>query len=174
MLKVAIFGAGVMGSAMCWPLSDNGHEVRLIGTHLDNDIISSCKDHRFHPRLKRQLPENVKPYFLEEIGKAVTGNDFILSGVNSLGVHWVGQTLAPFIKPGDKILSVTKGLEVDESGNLIILPNILRGDLPAVIRDQVHVAAIGGPCIAGELAARRQSCVVFAAANLLLSHLDHC
>ncbi len=166
MSKAAIIGAGVMGSAMSWPLSDNGHAVHLVGTHLDAEIISSCKEHHYHPRLKRPLPEKVKPYFIEEIAQALDGIDFIICGVNSLGVHWIGQTLAPFIKPGDKILSVTKGLEADELGNLVILPNVLKSELPAGVRDQVHIAAVGGPCIAGELAARRQSCVVFAAANL--------
>jgi glycerol-3-phosphate dehydrogenase (NAD(P)+) len=38
---------------------------------------------------------------------------------------------------------------------------VLVGELPERLRDQVTVAAIGGPCIAGELAGRRQSCVVF-------------
>ena len=44
----------------------------------------------------------------------------------------------------------------------MILPNVLYGELPVGIRDQVQLAAVGGPCIAGELAGRRQSCVVFA------------
>jgi len=61
MSKIAIVGAGFMGSAMAWPLSDNGHDVRLVGTHLDTETIASCMAKGFHPRLKRQLPENVRP-----------------------------------------------------------------------------------------------------------------
>lgn len=62
MAEIAIVGAGLMGTAVSWPLTDNGHSVRLVGTHLDADIISRCKKDRFHPRLKRPLPDNVRPY----------------------------------------------------------------------------------------------------------------
>lgn len=161
MAIITILGAGVMGSATAWPLSDNGHQIRLVGTHLDHAIIESCKKSGYHPRLKRQLPKNVKPFFIEELEKALDGRDFIVSGVNSMGVRWIGQQLAPFLKPGEKVIAVTKGLETDNHGNLVILPEVLRSELPKSIREEVSLAAIGGPCIAGELAGRRQSCVYF-------------
>jgi len=160
-ITAAIVGAGVMGTATAWPLSDNGHEIRLVGTHLDGDIIKSCKEKNFHPRLKRALPPNVKPFYLEEIETALRGADFILSGVNSIGAHWIGRTLTPYLKAGDTVIAVTKGLEAGPDGELLILPEVLRAELPAGLREQVSLAAIGGPCIAGELAGRRQSCVFF-------------
>jgi len=166
MYKVAILGAGVMGTATAWPLCDNGHSVHLIGTHLDAAIIQSCKEKHFHPRLQRRLPNQVTPFFLEELEKALDGVDFIVSGVNSMGVHWIGQTLAQHVKAGQKIIAVTKGLEADKKGNLVILPEVLRSELPANVRDQISLAAIGGPCIAGELAGRRQSCVFFGSREL--------
>ena len=36
---ITIVGAGMMGSAMAIPAHDNGHEVRLVGTPLDREII---------------------------------------------------------------------------------------------------------------------------------------
>jgi glycerol-3-phosphate dehydrogenase (NAD(P)+) len=159
--KAAIVGAGVMGSAMTWPLSDNGYEVSLIGTHLDGEIIQSCKDSGFHPRLRRQLPDQVAPYFIEEIETALNGVDFIVSGVSSAGARWIGQTIGPIIKPESKVITITKGLELSNNGELIILPEVMRGEFPLEIRDGVSIAAVGGPCIAGELAGRRQSCVYF-------------
>ena len=42
MAIVTILGAGRMGTAVTWPLRDNGHEVRLVGTHLDAEIIRAC------------------------------------------------------------------------------------------------------------------------------------
>ena len=161
MKTAAILGAGVMGSAVAWPLTDNGYEVHLIGTHLDGDIIQSCKRDRFHPKLKRTIPEKVTPFSIEELEAALDGVDFVVSGVNSNGVRWIGQTLAPFVKSGDRIICMTKGLEADEGGNLIILPEVMRHEFPSDIKEQVSLAAVGGPCIAGELAGRRQSCVYF-------------
>ncbi len=42
MAIITIVGAGLMGTAVAWPLADNGHDVRLVGTHLDAGIIRSC------------------------------------------------------------------------------------------------------------------------------------
>jgi glycerol-3-phosphate dehydrogenase (NAD(P)+) len=161
MATVAIVGAGYMGTATAWPLTDNGHTVRLVGTHLDRDIITSCLEQRYHPKLKRELPEEVRPFYMEDVARALDGADVIVSGVNSMGVHWIGQTIGPHLQPNQSIIAVTKGLEATEDGDLQILPDVLRDELPQAIRDQIELAAIGGPCIAGELAGRRQTCVVF-------------
>ena len=66
MADVAIVGAGFMGTAMAYPLCDNGHRVRLVGTHLDGEIIRRCKEEYYHPKLKRQLPEGVRSFYVEE------------------------------------------------------------------------------------------------------------
>lgn len=161
MTNVAIVGAGLMGTAVAYPLADNGHTVRLVGTHLDGEIIKSCREEHFHPRLKRVLPDGVTAYPVEEIEQGLAGVEIIVSGVNSLGAHWIGQAIGPYLRPGQLIIAITKGLEASENGDLVILPDILRSELPEGIRDQVGIAAVGGPCIAGELAARRQTCVVY-------------
>ncbi|MBS1117611.1 MAG: glycerol-3-phosphate dehydrogenase, partial [candidate division NC10 bacterium] len=59
------------------------------------------------------------------------------------------------------VIAITKGLEADANGDLTILPDVLKAELPAGIRERIPLVAIGGPCIAGELAGRRQTCVVF-------------
>lgn len=162
MANVTILGAGLMGTAVAWPLVDNGHEVRLVGTHLDGAIIRSCLDRGWHPKLKRRLPDGIMPYYVEELPKALEGADLIVSGVNSLGVRWIARTLGPLLWPGATLIAITKGLEAGPDGGLRILPDLLRDELPAGIRDQVSLNAIGGPCIAGELAGRRHTAVVFA------------
>jgi glycerol-3-phosphate dehydrogenase (NAD(P)+) len=162
MANITIVGAGFMGTALAWPLSDNGHRVRLVGTHLDAEIISSCLEKGYHPRLKRVLPDGVEPYYVEQVGEALQGADVIVSGVNSMGVHWIGRTLAPLLWAGATVICVTKGLEAEPGGELRVLPDVLRSELPERLRDRVTLTAIGGPCIAGELAGRRQTCVVFA------------
>ena len=162
-MKVAIVGAGLMGTATSYPLSDNGHDVRLVGTHLDGEIIESCRERGYHPRLKRDLSPGVRPYYVDQMAEALDGVDVIVSGVNSLGVHWIGRAIGPHIRPGQLVIAVTKGLEAAENGDLLILPDVVYGELPEDVRDEITLAAIGGPCIAGELAGRRQSCVAYGA-----------
>ena len=161
MTTIAIVGAGLMGTAMAFPLADNGHSVNLVGTHLDGEIIRSCKESRAHPRLKRTLPEVVRPFFVEEMDEALEVAEMVVSGVSSLGVRWIGRTIAPYLRPGQVILAVTKGLEATADGRLQIMPDVLASELPAGLRESVIQAAIGGPCIAGELAGHRPTCVVF-------------
>ena len=125
MATVAIVGAGLMGTAVSFPLCDNGHAVRLVGTHLDGEIITSCRKRRWHPGLKREIPAIVRPYFVDEMAEALDGAEVIVSGVNSDGVHWIGQALGPHVQIGQVIIAVTKGLQVAENGDLIIFPDAL-------------------------------------------------
>lgn len=161
MTRITMVGAGVMGTALMFPAADNGHPINLVGTHLDTDIIARLKLDQHHPRLRRMVPSNIRPYYHTEIAEAMKDAEIIGIGVNSRGVHWVAEAIGPHLKPGQIILMVTKGLESSPEGDLHILPDVLRGRLPVGIRDQVHYAAIGGPSIAGELAARRHTNVVF-------------
>lgn len=41
MEKIAILGAGAMGTAMAIYLAKKGHEVNLWGTHVDKDVIKT-------------------------------------------------------------------------------------------------------------------------------------
>lgn len=162
MSRVAIVGAGFMGSAMAWPLADRGHEVRLVGTYLDEEIIASCQASRWHPKLKRILPERVRPFLITHLEQALDGVELIIQGVSSAGVEWAAETLGPRLDGRVPLLAITKGLALDAGGALQILPDFFDSRLPARLRGRVPLAAVGGPCIAGELAGRRQTSVVFA------------
>ena len=162
MTTVAVLGSGIMGSALAIPLADNGHEVRLVGTHLDREIIDSVKASRIHPGLGLEMPGTVSAHQLEDAAEAFDGAEIILSGVNSFGVHWAGEQLASLLEPGRLLIAIAKGMEADDEGNLRILPEVLAEPLPEETRAQVACSAIIGPSIAGEVAVRRDTCVVFA------------
>lgn len=160
MATVVILGAGLMGSAVSTPLTDNGHSVRLVGTHLDDEIIEELHESGVHPRLRVKLSERVTPYTYDRLAEATAGADLVVVGVNSLGVEWAAMMLGETLPPGVPVLMLTKGLEGD-GRRLRILPDVLRDGLPATLAAQLPIAAVGGPSIAGELAVRRPTCVVF-------------
>ncbi|WP_414585102.1 NAD(P)H-dependent glycerol-3-phosphate dehydrogenase [Scytonema sp. PCC 10023] len=171
MARILILGAGVMGTALSVPLTDNGHSVNLVGTHLDDDIIAKLQAGYPHPRLGVQVGESVTPYSYNELNEAIKGVDLVVIGVNSHGIEWVAQALSPVLSAEIPILAVTKGLAGDGE-KLSILPDVLCANLPDSIRESIQIAAIGGPSIAQELAARRHTCVMFTSTNqALLSHL---
>ena len=162
MARIAVLGAGMMGSALCLPLLDRGHELNLIGTELDDSIISALKAGAEHPGLRQALPPEIRPFFASELEHALRGADAIALGVSSTGVPWAGRALASHLKTSVPVLMVSKGLVWDGS-QFVILPDALRRELPAVL--EIDPVAIGGPCIAGELVRRVETCVVFSGRN---------
>jgi len=172
MSVITIVGAGMMGTAMCWPLVDNGHTVRLVGTPLDGEIIQSIQHSRFHPTLQREVPPQIEAYDVTNLAQAVPGSDLIIGGVSSFGVEWFAQVAGPHLCPEIPVLSVTKGMQDHPDGQLEILPSVLDRLLPEDRRGKISLNAIGGPCIAHELAARRQTAVVFTGPDAaVLAHL---
>ena len=87
MATITVLGAGMMGSAWCVPLVDHGHEVRLVGTHLDEAIIDSLQRDHTHPKLDYRLPTEIRPYQLRQLPEALQGADVIGLGVSSAGIE---------------------------------------------------------------------------------------
>lgn len=162
MAMIAALGAGIMASALATPLCDNGHEVHLVGTHLDRDVIAEIQETGRHPGLNLELPAGVTAYQLEDVAAAFEGADIAMSGVNSFGVEWASEHLAPHLRAGVPVLSVTKGMAATDDGDLRILPDVLGQHLTPDLRAQIPWAAVVGPSIAGEVAVRRDSCLLFA------------
>ena len=145
MATVTIIGAGMMGSALAFPARENGHEVRLVGSPLDTEIINACKKTGRHPKFVRDFPDGIKYFQTEEMEKAIDGADMIIGGVSSFGVDWFGEEILANLDPAMPVLSVTKGLINLEDGTLISYPDYWRKNLLEKGIDR-HVCAVGGPC----------------------------
>ncbi len=160
MADVVILGAGRMGTAVSIPLTDNGHTVRLVGTHLDGEVIESVRESRLHPWLNIRVPDGVTAYTHDQLNEVMDAAELVVLGVNSDGIDWAADTLGPVLPADVPVLAVTKGL-VGDGQTLHILPDVLRAGMRTGYREPVQLAAIGGPSIAGELAARQHTCVAF-------------
>lgn len=164
MANVVILGAGVMGTAMSVPLSDNGHRVNLVGTHLDSNIIDRIRTDRLHPALKTRVPDTVQPYTHDQSDQVIKEADLVILGVNSLGIYWATEKLGPLLPAHVPILAVTKGL-VGDGNSLRIIPEEICRRLLSDHNLDVQFSAIGGPAIAGEVAVRRHTSVVFSGSD---------
>lgn len=163
MSTVTIIGAGMMGSALAFPLRDNKHEVRLVGTPLDTEIINAAKVDGFHPTLKRQLPDGIRYFQFDEFKKALEGADLLLCGVSSFGVDWFAENILRDLPASIPVLSVTKGMMNTPDGELIPYPELYRRRLG---RNDLSLCAIGGPCTSYELADRDQTEVCFCGTDM--------
>ncbi|MBQ7696877.1 MAG: glycerol-3-phosphate dehydrogenase [Lentisphaeria bacterium] len=153
-----IIGAGMMGSAMSFPLRDNGHEVRIVGTPLDREIVERLKKDDCHANMKRTLPPGIRYFQIEDLPAAMEGTDFFIGGVSSFGVEWFADYILPRLPEKAVVLSITKGLRETEEGIPETFPEYLTR------RDKtrsISFNAVGGPCTSYELADRRHTCVTF-------------
>lgn len=107
-----------MNSAITFPAFENGHEVRLVGSPLDREIIDGLRKDNYHITLKRTLHDGIRYYQMEEIEEALKGADLILGGVSSFGLDWFCEEILPIIPEEVPLLTVTKGMLDNEDGML--------------------------------------------------------
>jgi len=157
MAIVTIIGAGMMGSALSFPLRDNGHEVRIVGSPLDAEIIAELKKSSTHKTLKRTLPDGISYYPVEGMKDAISGADVIVGGVSSFGIDWFMKEVIPLIPVTVPVISVTKGMMDKPDGSMITYPELYRKST----EKPICFNAIGGPCTSYELADRDQTEVAF-------------
>ena len=164
MSKIAVLGAGYMGSAITFPLSENGHQVNLWGTWLDDELIgSSLKG--FHPKLKKALPENVKLYYSDHLKEAVEDVDLIFLGITSDGFLAVFEKLLDCIDKNYYFFKLTKGL-VDQNGKIKRATEaaleLLEERFPG---QDIKWTTIGGPVKAVELSDKIPTATVYAVSD---------
>ena len=160
MKTITIIGAGMMGSALAFPARENGNEVRLVGTHLDRQIIDACIKTDRHPKFDCDFPEGIKYYQIEDLEAALSGADAVIGGVSSFGFEWFGDYVLPRIPEGIPVLTVTKGLMDTPEGKLLTYPDLWEEKLSA-LNKKLSLCAVGGPCTSYELVAHDQTEVAF-------------
>ena len=165
MKTITIIGAGMMGSALAFPARENGNDVRIVGTHLDREIIDACRKTNRHPKFTKAFPEGVKYYHIEEVKEALVGADFVICGVSSFGVEWYAENILPILDENVPMISVTKGLVNEPDGKLICYLDFWQKKLDA-IGSKLSLNAIGGPCTSYELVAHDQTEVAFCGKDL--------
>lgn len=162
MAKILIMGSGVMGSALAVPATDNGHEVVLAGSPLDDAIISGLRKGRPHPKLEAPLGHGVTPIRTDELTTGhASSADLIVVAVSSPGVGWAVARLRELLVRPKPVAFVTKGLDVHD-GRMVSYADSLPPQVPHVD----PFIGIGGPCIARELANRWPTLSIYASRDL--------
>ncbi len=160
MTDIAILGAGVMGSAMAMPATTAGLRVALVGTPLDQGIVAAVQAGLPHPGLGVAMPAGVSAHTPDAFTSLVrAGLRLIILGVSSPGVDWAIDRLVEGLREPVPVLMITKGLFPGQ-GRLEVLPARVAREVRGRTGLEIPVMAVGGPCIAGELAAMRDTSVV--------------
>ncbi len=157
-MKITVLGAGYMGTAMAVVAAQRGHDVRLWGTWLDDDLLDACARQEPHPRLKLRV--DLPMFRASDLGPALAGAELVVHGVSSDGALAVMTRAAPHL-PDVPILSVTKGFLESRAGRMERIDLVLSESLGRPLRF-VHAA---GPAKAVEIARNVLTWMHFAGAD---------
>ncbi len=165
MSKILIIGAGAMGSAFSFPCIENGHNVTLIGSPLEDKLIDKLnRGRKFYKNLDCYLPKKLKLFKANKLYQALnTKPSVVVVGVNSKGIEWIGKVLAKFHNPKVPIVLLTKGLTIFEKRIEPLsykLLSIIKNDQFSKFKN-LSITAVAGPCIAKSLAKKKKTSVVF-------------
>jgi glycerol-3-phosphate dehydrogenase (NAD(P)+) len=168
--NVAVLGAGYMGSAITFPLTDNGINVNLWGTWLDDKLIEGSRK-GIHPKLKKPLNPGVSCFYSRDLKQAIKDTDTIFIGVVSEGFVNIFELLMDNIEPGRDymFLKLTKGLveyegrimRASEAAKLIYHKKFPVREKSKAAAHIFSITSIGGPVRALDLANRTLSASVY-------------
>jgi len=140
-VEISVIGSGSWGTALAILLAGNGHAVRLWSrsAQKSRELKGSGENRQYLPGAA--IPASV----IHTADYAdCAGADIIVCALPSVAVRPAMMGLAPYVKAGQKILSVTKGLERE---SLITMSSVIREELPGC-----DVSAMSGPSHAEEVA----------------------
>lgn len=153
MKKVSFLGAGSWGTALAILCAENGHQVTL-WSKIESEL-DMLREHREHihrlPGVK--LPDTIK--IESDLQKACTDQDIIIFSVASPFVRATAHEAKPFIREGQIIVNVGKGIEEE---SLMTLCEVLEDELPGT-----DVCVLSGPSHAEEVSKGLPTTVVVGA-----------
>lgn len=160
---ITILGAGAIGTAFAVHLVKNGKPVRLWGTKYDENNINEMINERRCKILNVNIPSNLDIFYENELEKAVNESQLILFAVSSKGIIPVSKMVAPYLTGKEIVLSVVKGLHVNNNFTLL---SLIKEYIPVTIRDKIAYVKIGGPIKANVLADKSYAHGIFACRDL--------
>ena len=163
MKKIIIIGGGAMGSAFTIPCLENNNKVTITEPYSKRFIRDLSSKGKFHSALKIKLPKKLKfKKFSKDILKEKS--DLIVIALSLSGIDFIARELKE-LKIKTPILVLTKGLKYQKKNKKIF-----------TISEQFkknynmsNVSVLKGPCLAKELAQKKQTSVVIANKNIKIA-----
>ena len=153
MAKISVLGSGSWGMALALLLHNNGHEVLLWSARPED--ARKLREKRENPdRLPGvQIPEDIE--ILTDLERAIKSADVTVLAVASPYIRSTAHKMAPFIRKGQKIVNVAKGIE---EKTLKTLSDVIEEEIP-----EGDVAVLSGPSHAEEVGLQVPTAVVVGA-----------
>ncbi|SFG11314.1 glycerol-3-phosphate dehydrogenase (NAD(P)+) [Lachnospiraceae bacterium C7] len=141
MKNIGVIGAGSWGTALSKVLANNGHKV-VVWSIVKEEVEMLQKNREHLDKLPGvKLPESIS--FTTDIKEAIEGMELIILAVPSVFTRSTSKTMAPFVKEGQIVVCVAKGIE---ENTLKPLAEIVAEEIPGV-----KAAVMCGPSHAEEV-----------------------
>lgn len=141
MARTGVIGAGSWGTALATVLHKNGHEV-TVWSVIEAEITMLREKREHEDKLPGvSLPEDM--IFTTDLKETVSGKDYLILAVPSVFTRSTAKNMAPYVKEGQVIVCVAKGIE---ENSLMTLSDIVAEEIPAA-----KVAVMCGPSHAEEV-----------------------
>ncbi len=142
MAKVSVIGAGSWGMAIAKVLETNGHDV-IVWSHREEEARKLQEKRENESKLPGvRLSE--RTLFTSELKTAVTERDLLVLAVPSTAVRGTARLMASYVKKGQIIVNLAKGIE---ESTLMILTDIIEEEIPgangAVLSGPSHAEEVG-------------------------------
>ena len=153
MANVGVMGAGSWGTALALLLHSNGHQVTVWSINEEEvKMLSKEREHKSKlPGVK--IPEDM--VFTSDMETAIKEKDFLVLAVPSAFTRGTARNMKSFVKEGQIIVDVAKGIEED---TLMTLSQQIEEEIP-----QANVAVLSGPSHAEEVGRGLPTAVVIGA-----------
>lgn len=162
MKKIGVLGAGTWGMALARMLSNAGHSV-TVWSALEKEIDELSATRR-HPNLPgMEIPEAI--VFTKDVETVCKGMDVLLFAVPSVFVRSTAHKAAPFVRDGQVIVDVAKGIEAE---TLFTMTQIIEDEIK---NPNVPLVALSGPTHAEEVAKDMPTTIVSASNNMAAAEL---
>ena len=119
-MNIGIIGAGSWGTAIAINLAGNNHNIKLWSAVKEEiDILKNNREH-IHRLPGIKLPDNI--IIEEDLEVAAKDCEIIVLAVASPYVRVTAHNLSPFVKQGQIIVNVAKGIE---DNSLLMLSQVI-------------------------------------------------
>lgn len=149
-MKIGVLGAGSWGTALAILLHENGHEVTLWSIDKREVAMIDEKREQVEKLPGVMIPDRIA--VTNDVESSVTGRDMLVMAVPSIFVRSTSKMIAPYIKEGQLIVNVAKGIE---ENTLMNMTDIIEDEIR-----QARVGVLSGPSHAEEVGRRIPTTVV--------------
>jgi len=155
-VTVAVLGAGSWGLALAQLLHQRDRPVRLWARR--PEVARELALRRHHPVYLPLLALGASITITDDLEAALAPADLVVFAVPTLGMRQVAASASPWLGRARLVVSAAKGFEPESA---LTMSAVLTAALPERLHD--HLAVLGGPNIAAEVAAGLPSAAVVAA-----------